>query len=307
MRRPSGNKKYIYLGVVVCTVLLILGVKTGWVKITTPSVDTDGTKNSSKAESTLAPAVAPKSSSVKEPEAVVAEDSESLMRRFNDLGDSVGRFALDSVEQGLLRMIRETYPGPILTRQIHGVVVEKDTSGYCGVFYENVPSPRIGLTIKRLLSPTSVEWRSTLSHEMGHFYSPDFQKSLATYTHTPQVHLDSLEAFVPLFRNAYHHRGSFVRSGQSEIAAYYKDLTDGKMSEEEFLDQYLAEAMSCYFEFCNDAKGESLLNKEEVELFGRYLTFIAGSFDRAALFLKRVEMANGLASFLSVVKKDQVQ
>ncbi|MES2214230.1 MAG: hypothetical protein V4465_02465 [Patescibacteria group bacterium] len=231
---------------------------------------------------------------------IVTLDSAAGNRRY-EFEDPALQEVRDSVESGLLKMARETYLGG--SASIGRVVVEKDTSGYVGVFYYTHPRQQIGITISRILAPAPGEWRSTLSHEMGHFYSPDFQKILAASKQDPQARVDSIEHFALLFRNAHHEPSSFVYSGEPEVASYYKALKSNEMTEEEFFSQYFAEAMSCYFEFCNDANGKSLLSTKETELFDQYLAFVEGPFDRTALFLKRLEEGARLAPLLTTLRK----
>ena len=206
----------------------------------------------------------------------------------------------DSLEQEMLDIIHTTYPAPNLTRTIKSFVIEADTSAYCGIFYGSVPNPRIALTVGLLTGWIPDYWSGRLSHEMGHFFSPDHQARLAGQ------HADTgtLNTFTRQFRDAYDHDRSIGRDTMQYIRELREDRRAGRITEEEFFNQYVAEAFSCYFEYCRDAHGRPRLSEEETKIIDKYVEVLGGGlFDRSAMYMKRLELEANMAEQLEALKR----
>lgn len=208
----------------------------------------------------------------------------------------------DSLVTALLASIKHTYPYPVM--MMDKVIMQKPDTQFDAQFYNDSIKPYVAITPVAFDNSNNVRLViEIVSHEVGHFLEPRFQKKLVR--EHPEIaasygpgHSDSLDRFEEKFRDAAHHGGSIVESHGWFLNQEWNRLTEAKISESEFFGQYVAEVLGCYFSSCVVRGGT--LSAEEKRLAQNYVEYLNhGAFDCSSAQASRqkilLSMAGGMA------------
>lgn len=199
-----------------------------------------------------------------------------------------------SASRQLLGMVRETYPAPAKSLRLVVPAGTAQEGGVAGRFNYDVRGPVITLYLAAFRTDGRfvVDVGEVLSHEVGHLLEPSNQQLLASRVLAKSVaqygfnHSERLEQYEAAFRDLYHRENSLVYSGNWKLAAWHRQLQRGEIVESEFLSQYVAELLGCYFSYCYLSGGD--LSPAELKLAQEYIDYLNGGFfDRKAAYEAR--------------------